>query len=83
VQQYGVVGQARTHVPVGGGEDAQVCAVRGAQRDLVATVFHGAEATDEDYQAVLNLVDHAVKRAWSAPRRDLLGLLPEAAQTPN
>jgi mono/diheme cytochrome c family protein len=40
-----------------------------------------ADATDADYQAVLKLVDHAVKKAWSAPRRDLLGLLPEAAQT--
>ena len=37
-----------------------------------------ADATDADYQAVLKLVDEAVKKAWSAPRRDLLGLLPEA-----
>jgi hypothetical protein len=41
-----------------------------------------ADATDADYQAVLKLVDEAVKNAWSSPRRDLLGLLPEAAQTP-
>ena len=39
------------------------------------------DATDADYQAVLELVDQAVKKAWSAPRRDLLGLLPESAQT--
>jgi mono/diheme cytochrome c family protein len=31
---------------------------------------------DPDYQAVLELVRTAVRRAWSAPRRDLRGLLP-------
>ena len=39
-----------------------------------------ADATDADYQAVLKLVDEAVKKAWSAPRRDLLGQLPETPQ---
>jgi len=33
---------------------------------------------DADYQIVRRLVDDAVKKAWSLPRRDLLGLLPEA-----
>ena len=33
---------------------------------------------DADYQVVRQLVDAAVKKAWSFPRRDLLGLLPEA-----
>jgi hypothetical protein len=41
-----------------------------------------ADAADADYQAVLKLVDQAVKKAWSAPRRDLLGLLPEAPRVP-
>jgi len=37
-----------------------------------------AAASDADYRAVLKLVDDAVKRAWSAPRRDLQALLPLA-----
>jgi mono/diheme cytochrome c family protein len=32
-----------------------------------------ADATDPDYRAALKLVQEAVRRAWSAPRRDLLG----------
>ena len=33
---------------------------------------------DEDYQALLKLVEDALQKAWSAPRRDLRGLLPQA-----
>ncbi|MBI5835353.1 MAG: discoidin domain-containing protein [Armatimonadetes bacterium] len=36
-----------------------------------------ADDQDADYQAVAALVSAAVARAWAAPRRDLLGLLPE------
>ena len=37
-----------------------------------------ADEHDVDYQAVRQLVDDAVKRAWSSPRRDLQGLLSES-----
>ena len=34
------------------------------------------DASDQDYQAVLRLVEAAAKRAWERPRRDLRALLP-------
>ena len=37
-----------------------------------------ADETDADYRLVRGLVEDAVKKAWSFPRRDLLGLLPPA-----
>ncbi|MHB8955516.1 MAG: HzsA-related protein [Pirellulaceae bacterium] len=40
-----------------------------------------ADQQDADYQVVCQLVDDAVKKAWSAPRRDLEGLLPDRAAT--
>ncbi len=37
-----------------------------------------ADAGDQDYQTVLKLVEDAVKKAWSAPRRDLKALVDAA-----
>ncbi len=42
-----------------------------------------ADEHDDDYQAVRQLVDDAVKKAWSAPRRDLQGLLSESDVAPD
>jgi len=39
------------------------------------------DAADTDYQAVLGLVEAAVKEAWSRPRRDLQSIAPEARLT--
>lgn len=37
-----------------------------------------ADETDADYRLVRGFVEDAVKKAWTFPRRDLLGLLPQA-----